>query len=436
MIFKLKKTIKSIIFCLYSFVFNQLPGEFTKRLIKNLSFAFFGIGGATLITFGFNVLAIRYLGPNEYGKLSLIISVGEFLVIFMLWGLASSCLRYLGAERKNWNKIIGSSFCAVVFLGLIFSSIFLFLKPYLEDILKIPSSFYNFALYYALIAAFFYLFQSFFQGLEKFKKLSFLLLGSSLIFVILVLFELFYLKNFSFQTLFWPNIFRYLMIIIVGLIIFKKALLKFNFQTFKKLFHYGTFQMLSVFAGFFSLGNMDNLMINYFLGPTAVGLYAAYYMSFNVFVTKILNTFSQVFLPMASGYKDVKELFSRWLIFIKKTFFLILAGNVFLIWLVFQFYGKAFVFDWRLAFLMALNVALYGFLMILGNIILSVGIHGAKVGIVFAFLSAIINVILNFVLIPHFKLFGTMAASLISILTIMILAIWFIKIRLIKNDQI
>ncbi|GAH49698.1 unnamed protein product, partial [marine sediment metagenome] len=183
------------------------------------------------------------------------------------------------------------------------------------------------------------------------------------------------------------------------------------------------------------LGTIDNLMINYYLGPSAVGLYAAYYIVFSIFIGRVLNTFSQVFLPMASHSKDVKLLFRRSLMFIKKIGILILGGNFCLIWFLFKLYGKAFSFDWRLASLMALSVTLYCFLMILGNIIVSTGIRGARIGTIFAFSSATLNVVLNAILIPHFQLFGAIIATLIVTLTMMIFVIYFIKMKLAKNEE-
>jgi len=430
----LQKTISFLICKTHLFLFKKTPGEFTRKFLKNLFFAFFGVGGATLITFGFNVLAIRYLGPTEFGKWNLIGSVADFFVILPLWGLTTACLRYLGAERNNQKEIIGSSLRIFLLLSLLFFPLYFILEPFLKNFLKI-GPLYNFGLLYGLILGFFYLFQSFFQGLGEFKKLSFFWIGSSFIFVGAVCFYLFYFHNFSFESLFWSNVWRLSLIIFAGILVFRKFLFRFNRQISKKLFHYGTYQMLSVYAGFFALGNLDNLMINYYLGPTAVGLYTAYYIAFSVFIGRILNTFSQVFFPMASAFGDVKELFKRSLILFKKTGLIILGGNFFLIWLLFKFYGKAFSFDWRLAFLMALSITLYCFLMILGNIIASTGIRGAKIGTIFAFSSAILNIILNAILIPRLQLFGAVIGSLIVTLTIISIAIYVIHYKLIKNEK-
>ena len=118
----------------------------------------------------------------------------------------------------------------------------------------------------------------------------------------------------------------------------------------------------------------------------------------------------------------------------KKTGVLVLGGMFVLTWLLFQFYGSAFVFDWRLALLMAISVTLYTFLMILGNIIASAGIRGARFGVIFSISSAVINVTLNALLIPHFGLFGAISASIIATLVIFFAALYVLQFKLTKNE--
>ncbi len=431
----LKKLINLIITKIYFLIFGNKPSEIAEQFVKNLFYSFFGISAAILITFGFNILAIRFLGPVEYGKLNLVVGIGEFFAIPMLFGLSIAVLRYLGAEKENRALIIGSAFRVVSVLILIFSFLFLILGDYLIAPLKIPMVLYKFAILYAFISVLFYLFQSFFQGSGQFKRLSFIWIVSALVFVIFISFYLFILKNYSFSSLFFSNMARFLVVALFGILVFRKFLLKFSLKIAKNLVHYSAYQTLSVTAGFFSLGNIDNIMLNYYLGSAFVGLYSAYYLVFNVFVDKILNTFSQVFLPAVSGISNIQVIFQKTLLFFKKIGILIFGGNFFLIWLLFKFYGKDFIFDWRLAGLMALSISLYSFLIILGNIIASTGIRGAKIGVFFAFSSAIMHVLLNIILIPRFQLLGVIISTIISTLIILIAAIYVLKFKLCKNEK-
>lgn len=425
--------LESFVNKIYFFIFNQQPGKFSKKIIKNIFFSFFGVFGASAITFGFSIFIIRHIGPAEFGKWNLIGSVAEFFIILPLFGLNYSALHFLAKNRKQKNEIIGSSFVFVLFLSFIFFALYIFFSKFLLQIFKAGNDVFVFALIYAFVLVFFYLFQSFFQGLEKFKKFSFIWIISAFIFAITAIIYIFYLKTFSFESLFYGNILRLLFVICVGVWFFRKSLLKFKISIFKKISAYGSFSMISVLFGFFNLGNIDNLMINYFLGIKSVGLYSAYYLAFTIFISKILNSASQVFLPAFSSCKDIKTLFLKILFFIKKIGFFIFIGNFVLIFILFKFYGKDFIFDWRIAVLMALSVTLYCFLMVLGNIIISSGVKGVRIGVLFSFISAIINVTLNYLLIPKFNILGAIIATIITVITIIILAIYFIKTNLLKK---
>lgn len=422
----IRESTKRLIIKAHFFLFKAPPGEITKRLLRNLSFAFFGVGAATLITFGVNILAVRFLGPEEFGKVNLIGSIGEFMAIPILWGLSVSVLRYLGAEREKKDVIIGSSLRIVVSLSLLSAAVFFILAPFIQEIFKIPKTFYGLAVLYAVVVALFYLFQSFFQGLEKFKRLSFIWISSAFVFVGFVLVYLFYLRDYSFEALFFGNIARLLLVILVGLIFFRKFLHRYEPKVAKKLFHYGTYQMLSVLAGFFALSNIDNLMINYFLGASAVGLYSAYQISFNIFIGKILSTFSQVFLPTASR-SSAKTLFDKTLLLTKKGFVIVVLGNLTVLWILFELFGPEFSFDIKIALVVSLSTTIYFFRMIFGNILISRGIAGVKFGPSFASANALLNVLFNLLLIPPLGIFGAALATLLTSVATCLLPIYVLK---------
>lgn len=411
----------------FNFLLAKPIGKLTARFIENFIFASIGLLGGSLITFAFNILAIRYLGAKEFGKVNLIISLGEFFLIFCLWGLPLAVLRYLGAERENKNKIIGSSFIIVFVFSVGFILLFLMIKNLIQPILKIPANLYFWSIAYAFVFALFHLFQSFFQGLEKFKELSLILIFASFGFVLTVLIFLFYLKDFTFKTLIISNFFKSGLLIFVGLLIFKDKLFNFDKSKSKELICYGSYQTLSVLFGFFALGNIDNLMINYFYNQTLVGIYSAYYLGFTIFVGKFLNIFSQVFIPIASAIKDTQFLVKKILNFAKKTFFLLLVGNFVLLWLIFKLYGKDFVFEPSLGLIIALSTSLYFYQIVFGNILASRGIKGVKYGPVLAGSSGVLNIIFNLLLIPKFALIGAGLGTLFTVLITCPLSFYFIK---------
>ncbi len=420
---------------LYNLVFGYDPSEFSSELFRNFVLAAGSTGIATILTFGINILGARYMGPSEFGKWNLIGSWAEFMVIIPLFGFTAAVPRYLGASKDEGQKqrFIGSAFQITMILSLVCFPIFWLIQKQWRVIPD--SSLAGATFIYAIILAFFYLVQSFFQGMKQFKRLSILWVVSALGFVATVLIYIFVLHNHSYKSLYLGNVIRLAFMVVSGMVLFGSILWHFSKGESKQLLHFGSYSMLSVVAGFFSLGSIDNIMLNHFLGPSSVGLYSAYMVAFSIFIGKIVSAFSQVFLPMASGSSNPKDLLSGVLNKVKILFFPLVFGLFILIWLVFGFYGKGFVFDPKLAFMIGISNALYGILVIIGNIVITIGIKGARIGVLFAITSASINVIFNYILIPRFQLYGTVFATILATLTVMIWAIRFIRTNTFKASK-
>lgn len=430
---KITDLVRTWVSKLHYLIFGTAPGEITKRFLKNLSFAMVGTWGATLVTFGFNIWVVRQIGPGEFGKWNLIGSVAEFLAVFPTWGLTVAALRYLGAERARHQAVMGTIFRTVLLLAAFFFPTYFFLQPYLAPVFHVEASLYVFALAYSLASLFFYLFQSFFQGMEMFRELSVLWIGSAFIFAGTVWAYLSLSREASFLPLFWGNFWRLLLIVAAGLVVFRKALAFFDRALFREVFAYGTYNLVGAVAGFFTLAHIDNLLINYFLGPAAVGLYAAYYAGFSIFTSKILTTYSQVFLPIASGYPDLEALFRRVIRGMKRTGAGIFGANLLLIWLLFCFYGEKFAFSWSLASLMALSITLYTFLFLVSYIIAATGTRGAKLSVKYLVPAGpVLNVALDLLLITQLHLAGAVIATIATTTILLLIALSILR-RLIRE---
>ena len=153
---RVKSLILGIVKYFYILIFQQAPGNLAENIIKKIAWAISGSLIAAVFIFIFNVLAIRYLGPVEYGKWNLIVSFAQFIMIPMLWGMGTATLRQLGADKKDSTKsIVGTSFITLIVLSLIFGLFFFLIKNNVVSWLSIPSQLYQYAIGYAFILAFF-----------------------------------------------------------------------------------------------------------------------------------------------------------------------------------------------------------------------------------------------------------------------------------------
>jgi O-antigen/teichoic acid export membrane protein len=418
---------------IYIRLFGYPPSDFSQELLRNFVFAAGSTGIATVLTFGVNILAARGMGPTEFGRWNLIGSWAEFLIIVPLFGLTTAIPRYLGASAdESKPAIIGSGFRIVVIASVISFPVFWFIEQRFH-IIK-DASLVNATFVYGIILAFFYFVQSIFQGLKQFKRLSILWIISALGFVGVVLFYLYAGHNYTYFSLYWGNVVRLLFMVVAGLIFFAPMLLKYDKGMSKELRKFGSYSMLSVVAGFFSLGSIDNIMINRYLGAEAVGLYAAYYVAFSIFTGKILASFLQVLLPMASGHPNPKQLLLSILRLAWKFGIGLFLGLVILIRIIFIFYGENYIFDWRIATVLGLNITLYAIVMIVGYIITSKGIRGARYGLISSVGAATTNIFLDILLIPKFGLLGSVFASLGMVVAIAIIQFFIVRTNYLEPD--
>ncbi|MAZ67397.1 hypothetical protein CL652_01350 [bacterium] len=412
---------------LHSKITDTPPGAVAKRFWKNIVPAFVGEGSVALISLGVYVLAIRFLGPEEFGRWSLVASMGELLAIVPLWGLAAAALVYLGKDESGRGVIIGTAVRTTIILSFIFFPIYVLVEPILSPLIRLESTLYTAAVIYALFILWNHLSQAFFKGVDKFKILSVFLISSAVIFAGVTFFFLLVLDTVTFESLFWGNIARTTVLILAGAFVFRRSLFRFSNTAFKTLTSYGTLSMASVLLGFFSLSSIDNLMINHYLGTESVGIYAAYFMVFGLLVGKVLGTASQVFLPLVSGITDIRTLFAKSLSLLAPSSVVLLVGSFLLTWIAFIFYGERFDFNPGMAALVAAAATIYFLKSPFESILASRGVPGIKFGPPVAGMLAFLNVMFNILLIPIWGLHGAALGTALSGLITLLFILYLIK---------
>src|SRR4030042_6754111 len=92
-------------------IFKQPMGKNMYSFIKSFGLVSLGSSIATCFLFVTNMVAGRWLGPDEYGKYSMVIYLGNFFIIPMVMGINTSIIKHLASTQKEetQNKIISSS---------------------------------------------------------------------------------------------------------------------------------------------------------------------------------------------------------------------------------------------------------------------------------------------------------------------------------------
>jgi|GEM_PF-2124981 len=427
---------KAVFSDLYIRIFRVAPGEMTLKFWKNVTTSFVGEGGVIFISLFVYILSVRYLGPTEFGKWSLVGSTGELLAILPLMGLASASLVFLGKGSFDQKKLVGSVIWTVVVLSIILFPSYLALESVVSPLIKIDSQLLIAGIIYAFFFLWAQLFQAFFKGTDQFRKLSKFLILSAVIFATITITSLLVFKVNTFESLLWGNIARTLSLILAGLIVFRESILYFSMPIFKTVSSYGTLSMLSAILGFLSLGSIDNLMINHYLDINSVGIYAAYYIIFSLVVGKVLGTVLQVFLPLVAKVEDLRPTLKKIAILLIPSSIILFVLSILATKVAFIFYGGAFVFDISIAALVSLAATIYFLKAPFESILVSRGISGMKFGPLIALVLGVSNVVFNMLLIPPFGLHGAAIGTGLSALIALLLIFYLIHKNFISQKPL
>ena len=177
------------------------------------------------------------------------------------------------------------------------------------------------------------------------------------------------------------------------------------------MFHFGVYIFFITISSTL-LGNLDRVMLNYYLGAGAVGLYQAYYFSSIMFVGVLTGIFVQVFFPTAVKLKELHSTLKKLdkVVAIGVACAIVLVPVLLLVILALYHYP----FFWLTAAFFTLTTmadiagCLYSSLLTAQGI---VGVRRVTYGLLFAF---VFNGALNAFLIPRIGLDGAAIAIMVT----------------------
>lgn len=400
----------------YRNLFAKKMSANTKNFFKNMSYVTAGTVIEAMSWFTFNILSGRYLGPGDYGKFTLIHSVGMFLYLPMTLGISTGIIKY-SSEKKDFNRqssIITTSYIIVLILSILCIGIYIKFSEVLNDVFLISQNILYLGIIFAVIYAFYIITTSTLQGIFQIKKYAVLKPVCGL--VILLSFLTFVLsEKLSFKS---PIIAMYLAYSITGGIILlsiQKNLRPqfFDFQWAKTLTKYGTFSFLSA-VSYIVCTNVDKILINKYLTIEAVGLFNAYFISSLKIMGMISGILITVLFPLISGQKEKGLVLKKYKSLVPYIIIFGIPLMTITQIITLKLYGGSFELDLNLALLFSITSVLFLWYDIYGWIFNSMGINGAKLTMYGTIIIAITDIILDICLIPLLGLEGSIIATAIA----------------------
>ena len=409
---------------LYHRLLGERPEAGAKEFIKHLSWIGVSFALAKVISSLVNIAAGRMLGPQEYGKINVLVSTGAAISPFLIVGLSNSVIKY-GVVKEDRDRVFSTAGAMFMGLVLLISSLTLLLRTPISSFLGISARMLFLALAYAVSTSSFLMASSLQQASGSFSgrglsEITFsTLLAASFFLGVRFLGRVYeamayaYIAAFGCVALFW--LFR------IGRAT-KLALL--SKKQFLKMSEYGAYTFAGGLSGFFVF-NVQSLILNAHLTTREVGIYAAYYTATIGIAGYLGYAVGTVLFPKASASTNKKRL---WGLAVKGGAYLAPAAVLFFMAVeaaALSLMGKhQYGMDARLMFLFALC----GTLLLLQNslmYILSSGdVKALKMGMFLGWGTGLFNFTSCLLLIPRFKVAGAAAAFIFSYL---LQLLWLLK---------
>jgi len=387
------------------------------------------VGTVISMFFGFlsRILIARYFSIDEYGVFNLALTIFSIAIIVATLGFPNSLPRevvfYREKDPSKIDKLISTALI-IVMLNSILLMIFLILET--KNIAQIfkdekLSQILSIIIYTLPFSALTNVVISIFQGFGRVReKIYFENVISPMIYLLLVIFIIFLNLEFNFIFLAYTisQVFTFLVLIID---ILRMKILRFELSLDlalgKKLI---IFSIPLLFVGIFGfvMTWTDTLMLGYYKNSEVVGLYNSA-SPIAKLLTIFLSSASFLYIPLASnfytrgkldGMSRIYQILTKWTFLLTLPLFTLMF--LFPEAVIMFFFGEKYVKASRALEILALGFMFHTSLGLNG---MSLTVIGKPVlNLLGNFFAALLNIILNVMLIPVYGLEGAAIATTVS----------------------
>lgn len=409
-----------------------------NKTMKDVQWSFISLVTASFSHLLLRIVLGRELGPSGLGLYTLVFTIYMFGMQFAAFGIGAALTKYIAQYHDDLPKIreyvtsgvLGSIVSGTVFGVILYMfsgiiSIQFFHNPEMTDLLKITAFCFPFiAMQKVVIGTL--------NGMRKMKWFAFVNIVQN-VSVMVVSIALVMMLDMGVRG----AVIGYVVpTILIGVLSF--TLIRGNFSinmgilriALREISWFGFYVVLANSIGMINT-QIDSLMIGHFMSATDVGYYAVAVL-FMQAITLLPQAVQRVTNPSIARYygkKDygnirslIKEtMFKISLITIVIALFLAIFGKI-LIGIIFT---NEFLPAYIPLLILLIGYSIYAAFVSVGTCLSSIG----KVQIVFriSLVCAILNTLLNIILIPRFGLLGAASATSISLVFTTLINMYFLR---------
>lgn len=381
----------------------MLKKLFESNFFKNILNSFFGQTSYNFLSIFLTFIIARFYGAELFGRYTYITTLLMFLSVFVKAGMDNSIIFFILKKEKNY---ISLSFFIALFLSFVVA---------ITSYLLIDDKDLNYFLFVVFLIASQDIFFGIYKANGKIK--NYFILKSTIVVCFQILLVLighyFLLKNLFFLLLAFsiPNALAVVIFTIKNISKFEKILFGKDFVK------YSIPMMFTAMMGIF-MNRIDILMLGNMVDMAEIGTYrvAVQIASFSAL---IMGVFNIAFAPKIAELYHQDKLSELINIYTKSTRILFLVGTCVLLLIYFfdsyllQIFGDEYINANTTLLLLSLGQF---FIMSVGSVGFMLSMIGkVNLQLYRVTLAAIINIILNYFLIPKYGIIGAGFASMCAL---------------------
>jgi len=424
--------------------------NYTRKALFGAMWVFIFLVVSAGMSYLFRLLLAKNLSVEDYGLFFAVFSVILFVIIIKDLGLRNALAKFIPEFlSKNDRQSVKSSMMLVFYIhlltSLLFTAILVFLAPILAKhyFHSVTAAQLMAVFAFALIVSF--IEEIFVYSFQGFQKMIYFSMAPAVRMTLVLLITFVLLKT---GAGIMAPVYAFLITYAIMSLVYPVLFIKTTFRDFfsvksnisssltKTIFKFGILTMLT-FTGGYILSYTDTLVLTYFRTLKEVGWYQVA-MPSTTLLWYIPQAVSTIILPMASELwsKNEKGLLSTGIEMAHKYSFVAVVPLA-LIMLTFPeimirvLFGEAYVPAAQALQILAVGAIIFSISTL--NTAAFSGIGHPQVNTKIIFTAALINLILNLILIPLYGIIGAASATTISYAVMMILSTarlrQFVKIK-------
>ncbi len=381
------------------------------------------------LTFALNVWIIRQIGPEQNGAVNVVVGIANALTIPMLLGLHAASTQAIAAGTPA-GPVVGTVF-SVLALAIPASMAAAAASSTLAaPWLGVAPSMIWWAAAFGGLQALQYAVVGVLNGLQQFAFVARANVVSTIAYAVVLGLMLAGRVTLGFELLVAASMLRLAVFGLMAVPSIRAHAERGTRETAGRLLTFGGYYAASAVAYTLAQGSIDTLMLNASHGAAIVGLYAAYYLPFNLVGSRALKVFSDVWLPTMAARGDAAHQAPRVLRALVVWGAPLVPLSMLITRVLFLLLGDRYQFDWTSAAMVGLCLHLHVSVTVFSHLQLSSGVSGARAGLVAAIVTAALNVAINALFIPRFAILGCLlATALSSAVGLWMRIAWFSRVR-------